>query len=57
MAPAGSIRAHIQRAHEFFERHGGKAVVLGRFVPIVRTFVPLSPARPRCRTRPSRSTT
>jgi membrane-associated protein len=30
----------IQRAHEFFERHGGKAVVLGRFMPIVRTFVP-----------------
>jgi membrane-associated protein len=32
--------AHVARAHEFFERHGGKAVVLGRFVPIVRTFVP-----------------
>src|SRR5205823_9463997 len=26
--------------HEFFERYGGKAVILGRFVPIVRTFVP-----------------
>jgi membrane-associated protein len=33
-------RHHLQRAHEFFERYGGKAVVLGRFVPIVRTFVP-----------------
>ena len=32
--------AHIQRAHEFFERYGGKAVVLARFVPIVRTFLP-----------------
>ena len=32
--------AHISRAHEFFERHGGKAIVLGRFMPIVRTFVP-----------------
>jgi membrane-associated protein len=32
--------AHIARAHEFFERHGGKAIVLGRFMPIVRTFVP-----------------
>ena len=31
---------HIARAHEFFERHGGKAIVLGRFMPIVRTFVP-----------------
>jgi membrane-associated protein len=33
-------REHVIRAHEFFERHGGKAVVLARFVPIVRTFVP-----------------
>lgn len=31
---------YLRRAHEFFERYGGKAVVLGRFVPIVRTFVP-----------------
>ena len=33
-------RQHLQRAHEFFEQYGGKAVILGRFVPIVRTFVP-----------------
>lgn len=33
-------REHLRRAHAFFERYGGKAVVLGRFVPIVRTFVP-----------------
>lgn len=33
-------RDHLDRAHEFFERHGGKAVVLARFVPIVRTFAP-----------------
>jgi membrane-associated protein len=33
-------REHVIRAHEFFEKHGGKAVVLARFVPIVRTFVP-----------------
>jgi membrane-associated protein len=32
--------AYIEKAHEFFERHGGKAIVLGRFMPIVRTFVP-----------------
>jgi membrane-associated protein len=32
--------SYVDRAHEFFERHGGKAVVLGRFMPIVRTFVP-----------------
>lgn len=33
-------RQHLDRAHAFFERYGGKAIVLGRFVPIVRTFVP-----------------
>jgi membrane-associated protein len=33
-------RDHLKRAHEFFEKYGGKAVILGRFVPIVRTFVP-----------------
>lgn len=31
---------HLKRAHAFFEEYGGKAVILGRFVPIVRTFVP-----------------
>jgi membrane-associated protein len=31
---------HMARARDFFEHHGGKAVVLARFVPIVRTFVP-----------------
>ncbi len=33
-------RRHLQKAHDFFEKYGGKAVILGRFVPIVRTFVP-----------------
>jgi membrane-associated protein len=33
-------REHLERTHAFFEKYGGKAVVLGRFVPIVRTFVP-----------------
>jgi membrane-associated protein len=33
-------RDHLMAAHAFFERHGGKAIVLARFVPIVRTFVP-----------------
>ena len=33
-------KAYLDRAHTFFEQYGGKAVILGRFVPIVRTFVP-----------------
>src|SRR5204863_1380843 len=33
-------RNYLDRGHAFFERYGGKAIVLGRFVPIVRTFVP-----------------
>ena len=31
---------YLDRAHAFFEQYGGKAIVLARFVPIVRTFVP-----------------
>lgn len=31
---------YIDRAHDFFERHGGKAIVMARFAPIIRTFVP-----------------
>lgn len=34
-------RKHLYRAHAFYERHGGKTVVLARFMPIVRTFVPV----------------
>ena len=33
-------KQYLDRAHAFFESYGGKAIVLGRFVPIVRTFVP-----------------
>src|SRR5712664_1077844 len=34
-------RSHLQRAHDFYEKYGGRAVILARFVPIVRTFCPL----------------
>jgi membrane-associated protein len=33
-------REYLNKAHEFFERHGGKAVIFGRFMPVIRTFVP-----------------
>lgn len=33
-------KAHVQRAHEFYEKHGPKAIIIARFVPIIRTFCP-----------------
>lgn len=34
-------KRYLQQAHEFYEKHGGKALVIGRLVPIMRTFVPI----------------
>ena len=34
-------RRHVERAHDFYARHGAKTVVLARFMPIIRTFAPL----------------
>jgi len=34
-------KRNLTRAHEFYERHGGKALVIARFMPVVRTFAPV----------------
>jgi len=33
-------KKHLDRTHEFYEKHGGLAIIFGRFAPIIRTFMP-----------------
>ena len=35
-------KSYIDRTHAFFERHGGRAIILAQFVPIVRTYIPVA---------------
>lgn len=44
-------KKHLLKAEEFFNKHGGKAIVLARFLPVVRTFTPIVAGAARMRYR------
>ena len=33
-------KKHLERTHEFYERYGGKTIIIARFIPVIRTFAP-----------------
>src|SRR5205823_997121 len=53
----GVRRRHVDRAHAFFEKHGAKTILFGRFIAILRTWAAIVAGGPACRFRSSCSTT
>lgn len=45
-------KEHLQKAHDYYEKHGSMAVVMSRFVPFIRTFVPFIAGIAKMSTRP-----